>query len=427
MNKPNPMGGFNSHAPDRLLPLAFDEDVVTSFFAQGKGLGKQVKEILEAASGEDAPSIGASVSAAAKLIQNSDTSEVDTQEVSGIELSGYLSTDEADLMDHMDDHDHTHDEHDHEHSEMDHPDFDGFAEARGGKGGKKTDDGSTTDGGGGKGRGKNKVVEETDEVEPAPEPTPDPEPAPDPEPTPAPEPDPTPEPAPEPTPEPEPTPAPSTEFGWLNANTYLSGGDTPDGFNVELVFDGFWSDSQKDMAAQQAEILSDIIIGDLPDYGDIDDVRIKVSTWEIDGSGGTWGIGGYSQLTPDGMVAEGGIYLDPADIGTAEGREMLDELMMHEMMHAIGFGTTWDQNGLTSNGTFTGENAVDVYGSAVPIDGNGHLSESVGNEMGTTYISNNAEPITDLTLAILEDMGFETIYEPPVEEEEESVEDFLLL
>ena len=54
---------------------------------------------------------------------------------------------------------------------------------------------------------------------------------------------------------------------------------------------------------------------------------------------------------------------------------------------------------------------MDVYEGAVPIDGNGHLAECVGDQMGTTYITNNAEPITDLTLAILEDMGYETIYD----------------
>ena len=46
-----------------------------------------------------------------------------------------------------------------------------------------------------------------------------------------------------------------------------------DGFNVELVFNGSWTQSQKDMAALQAEILSDIITGDLANSGDVDDVR----------------------------------------------------------------------------------------------------------------------------------------------------------
>ncbi len=426
MSKPNPLGGHNGNAPDRLLPLAFDENVVTGFFAQGKGLGKQVKDVLDSSAGEDATSIGSKVSAAAKALAThyqDDRSEVaNADTTNSLEFGAYMSTDGDHLLGHLGDHDHEcgpdcdcgHDN-THEHSDTGHIEFGDVADARGGKSGKNTNDETTSDGGGGKGRGNNKVVEEADEVEPAAEPTP--------EPTPVPEPTPDPEPTPEP--EPEPTPAPSTEFGWLNANTYLSGGDTPDGFNVELVFNGFWTDSQKEMGAQQAEIMSDIIVGDVENYGDIDDVRIQMYSQNIDGSGNVWGQGGWIQLRSDNMVAEGGIILDSNDIGTAEDSGLLDELMMHEMMHAIGFGTTWVQNDLISNNTFTGENAIDVYGSPVPLDGAGHLSESVGNEMGTTYISDNAEPITDLTLAMLEDIGFDTIYEPTVEEEE-PVDDFLL-
>ena len=70
-----------------------------------------------------------------------------------------------------------------------------------------------------------------------------------------------------------------------------------------------------------------------------------------------------------------------SDIGTAESLGMLDELFMHEFLHAMGFGTTWTREGLLSGKTFIGQNAMDVYDGPVPYDGNGHLSESVGNEM----------------------------------------------
>jgi hypothetical protein len=52
--------------------------------------------------------------------------------------------------------------------------------------------------------------------------------------------------------------------------------------------------------------------------------------------------------------------------------------------------------------------------------------------MGTTYIANGAEPVTDLTLAVLEDMGYDTIYGDPemaatsAEEEEKVYDDALL-
>ena len=139
------------------------------------------------------------------------------------------------------------------------------------------------------------------------------------------------------------------------------------------------------------------------------------------------------ELRSDSMVAEGGLLIDSADIDSVESRGLLDELLMHEMLHAIGWGTTWSYQGLESGNTFVGENATDVYGSAVPLDGNGHLSESVGDEMGTTYISGSTEPITDLTFAVLEDMGFDTTYDPDAalaaamaEEEEPMLDEWLI-
>ena len=186
-------------------------------------------------------------------------------------------------------------------------------------------------------------------------------------------------------------------------------------------------------ARRCAEILSDMITGDVASYGDIDDVRIQLYTGSNDGAGGTLGTGGWMELRSDSMVAEGGLLIDSADIDSVESRGLLDELLMHEMLHAIGWGTTWSYQGLESGNMFVGENATDVYGSAVPLDGNGHLSESVGDEMGTTYISGSTEPITDLTFAVLEDMGFDTTYDPDAalaaamaEEEEPMLDEWLI-
>ncbi len=411
MGKHQNMYGRKAHPLDEMLPDGFDKEVVADFFANTRSMKLDVLAAKESNEG----GIGRSVSELARA-KNDDTDSEPASET--IAFGGSLSTDEADMLAHMHDHDHDHrhedaDDHDHDHMH-DHGDDhveetpENFAEARGTKGGgrnKTTDTDGSTDSGGGRGKGKKKDNTDTGSTDdqPAPEPEAEADPAPAPTPVPQPEPE-----------EPAPTPVADSpdEFGWLNSSTYLSGGDTPDGFNVELVFyGGSWTSSQKDAAAAQAEILSDIIIGDLPNYGDIDDVRIQMYNENIDGANGVWGEGGWIKLRSDGMVAEGGVRVDVNDIGSAESRDMMDELFMHEMLHAIGFGTTWNRDGLISNGTFIGATAVDVYGSAVPLNGNGHLDESVGNEMGTTFISNGAEDITDLTLAILEDMGFETVYD----------------
>ena len=300
-------------------------------------------------------------------------------------------------------HDHNHDDHYFDHTAMwlepaEDELFlqaDGKPSHAGGGGGGGGD-------GGGKGRGnsKDKPVEEpTGETDPAPQP------------------EPTPEPEPAPAPEPTPEPAPAG-FGWIDGSTYLSGAETPDGFNIELKFHGEWTDFQKSVAVAQAELLSENITGDMLGANGIDDLRINMYSVSLDGAGGTWGKGGVVQARADGTVLEGRVRLDTADLGTAESWGMMDELMLHEMLHAMGFGTTWNQSGLTSGSSFIGETAMDVFGGPVPLDSSGaHLLNSGATkaEIGSTNFQ-NGETISDLTLAILEDMGYETIYPDEPEE-----------
>ena len=210
----------------------------------------------------------------------------------------------------------------------------------------------------------------------------------------------------------------SSQFGWIDESTYVSGAETPDGFNIELVFHGEWTDYQKSIAVSQAELLSENITGDMPGANGIDDLRINFYKENLDGAGGIWGRGGVVEARADGTVLEGRVRLDNADLGTAEDWGMMDELMLHEMLHALGWGTTWNQSGLTSNGYFTGETAMDVFGGAIPLDGSGaHLSNSGATqpEIGSAAFG-AGETISDLTLAILEDMGYETIYPDEPEE-----------
>jgi hypothetical protein len=449
MGKHHFMGGKQGHAQQKVVPEGFNADAISSFFSGSRGLSPQVLETVKSFMGSGSNGIGRDVSAIAtakvaherefedrdsalpeaageKPSKNDESEQSHSEEASSHESSSreeadseffpgsYLSTHEEDLLHHAESHDV---------DETEAFDWQTAADGRPSHaGGGKT---QTSDGGGGKGGGKGKTKSE-EEPEPAPEPAPEPEPAPVPAPEPAPEPEPQPTPAPAPEPTPAPEPEPAGDFGWLNSTTYLSGGDTPLGFNIELNFNGNWTDDQKAVAAEQSEILSDIIRGDLPDYGSIDDVKIQMNIESIDGSGGIWGQGGYISLRQDNMVAEGSMRIDSSDIGTAETKGLLDELVMHEMLHAIGFGMTWYWDGLINldDKTFLGENAMDVYGGPVPIDGKGHLSEAVGDAMGTTRISGN-EPITELTVAVLQDMGFDAFWGDPVDDE--PVEDDMML
>jgi hypothetical protein len=236
-----------------------------------------------------------------------------------------------------------------------------------------------------------------------------------------------------------PSPTPTTETVPLPSIApadYVSGKDTPDGYNVELMFNGTWSDAAKAQAYAAAETISDIVTGDLPSYNGIDDIRITLTSTSIDGTGGTWGKGGYDILRSDTkLAATGHVTIDSADIPQALQLGLLDDLLQHEMLHAMGFGTAWTTMGLVDdyNGDlrFNGTHATQVYNtlfdaiasrdslsdSGVPIETDGgssaagkHWDEATfGNEIMSTML-NYSNSTTQLTVAALEDMGYQTTF-----------------
>ena len=228
----------------------------------------------------------------------------------------------------------------------------------------------------------------------------------------------------------------TTTTATVPAADYVSGQDTPDGYNVELVFKGTWSDAAKAAAYAAAENISDTVTGDLPDYNGIDDIRITLTSTSIDGTGGTWGKGGTDTLRSGSYLpSTGHVTVDAADIPNALKLGLLDDLLEHEMMHAMGFGTTWSAMGLVDNYNgdlrFNGANATHAYNTfyaslaandplhdkGVPIETDGgsgaagkHWDETTfGKEIMTTTLD-YTNTVSPLTIAALEDMGYQTTY-----------------
>lgn len=228
--------------------------------------------------------------------------------------------------------------------------------------------------------------------------------------------------------------------GYITAD-YTSGLDTPDGFNISIIFDGFWSDAQKSEIYKAAEALSDLITGDVADtdtyIGRVDDIAITASMADMDGVGGIAGWGGYNSVrtTGDALPSVGYLRLDTADAGSLMNGGILDDFMAHEMLHALGFGTAWQSAGLveTIDGElrFTGENAIEAYNTAfadiaagdanshlgVPVEMEGgsgtagvHWDEDLfGGEIMTGWLD-WTNTTSDLTIASLEDLGYQTIF-----------------
>ncbi|MFP6771902.1 MAG: leishmanolysin-related zinc metalloendopeptidase [Alphaproteobacteria bacterium] len=109
-----------------------------------------------------------------------------------------------------------------------------------------------------------------------------------------------------------------------------------------------------------------------------------------------------------------------------------DDIVVHEMLHSIGFGTIWSYLNLlsgagTSDPRFMGANAIAAYNDSggtvdggVQVEGSSYAGpgtrdshwdeDAFGNELMTGYINNSDNYLSNITIASLEDLGYDTIY-----------------
>lgn len=237
-------------------------------------------------------------------------------------------------------------------------------------------------------------------------------------------------------------------------DTYLSGdpavADSLE-YNIQINFLGdLWTDALKADFKDAADYLSSVVIGDLPDIyslslfgGWVDDIVISANLINIDGTGNVLGQAGPTYIrTVGGLPVAGKMEFDIADAANFDSQGLWDEIVQHEMLHTLGFGTLWDQFGLVdtyidTKGTkrltddtvdyrFTGETANqladnslytnDQLGIPVETDGGsgtagGHWDETTfGNELMTGWINGGTNYIAPMTIGTLQDMDYQTIY-----------------
>lgn len=234
--------------------------------------------------------------------------------------------------------------------------------------------------------------------------------------------------------------------GIIPLTTYISGGPASSSYNVTIEFEGTWSIELQAAFIDAADYLSTIILGDLPDaIVDgiiIDDLSITATLEPIDGPSGTLGSAGPRDIRTDGSLlpATGAMRFDIADAPNQLALGNWETIILHEMMHAMGFGTLWSAMGLTTGSIaggdlrFTGANATDTYQSefagiagadpgsllGVPVETDGgsgtagsHWDEDLFNaEIMTGYVDAGGF-VSVMTIAALEDMGYDTVFDNP--------------
>lgn len=225
-------------------------------------------------------------------------------------------------------------------------------------------------------------------------------------------------------------PGSGSDTGGLLAS-YTAGGDAKTSYNIELGFSGEgWTSELQTLFTDAADFICSIIVGELsnervPMAGRVDDLYIDAEMTAIDGAGNVLGqTGVVAYRTHDQLPAFSFMQFDTADAQTYLDSGLFGDIVLHEMLHAVGIGAQWDNLNLISEDGqfFTGALANAEYAKAggtglIPIEqdyGPGTAGvhwdeETFGNELMTGLID-ATNTLSAMTVASLEDMGYDTTY-----------------
>ncbi len=210
-------------------------------------------------------------------------------------------------------------------------------------------------------------------------------------------------------------------------------GRVQSGFNITLNYSATFTPSQYRAFEEAKQIWEAIITSDLPDdatsEGSVDDIRINITKFNIDGASGTLAQGDALETRAGSLLPSLGMMeMDSSDIDDLESEGKLVETITHEMAHALGFGTIWQEKNLIAGATgstprFIGAKALAAYNqlfnvsaAGVPLENDGgsgtdlsHWRESTfTNEQMTGFTENVGviEPISLVTVQSFADMGY---------------------
>ncbi len=215
------------------------------------------------------------------------------------------------------------------------------------------------------------------------------------------------------------------------STTGTSSGDSNFSIKIEYSGDSRYQAYFDNAAARWAQV----IVGDLPDvndsqFGVIDDLLIQASVVPIDGRGNILGQATWTNARTTGthLPYRGYMQFDSADLASMVQDGTLQDVILHEMGHVLGFSQTlWNTDGLVRNGySFVGTQAVAEYRTvahnaslqSVPLETGGgpgtrgsHWSESVfGDELMTGYAASHHMPLSIVTIGAMADMGYQVNY-----------------
>jgi hypothetical protein len=169
----------------------------------------------------------------------------------------------------------------------------------------------------------------------------------------------------------------------------------------------------------------------------VNDLLVLVRIAPIDQAFGTLARAGPCVSRPGGgLPVVSQLTLDEADVGRLQSQGTLEDLIQHELAHALGFGTLWASRGLLVNPSLPNARGTDTYfrglsaiaafdamggsayagGQKVPVENreggvgtrDSHWRLTIlENELMTGFLASSGSPLSRLTVASLEDLGYE--------------------
>ncbi len=173
---------------------------------------------------------------------------------------------------------------------------------------------------------------------------------------------------------------------------------------------------------------------------EVNDILVLVLTDSIDGPGGTLASAGPCVVREiGGLPVVGRVRIDVEDLDRLNSIGFLEDVVLHEMSHALGFGALWISSGYLRNPSlpdnqgadthFRGPSAVEAFDgvggahhdvSRVPVENvrgaegtrDTHWRSSVfRHELMTGFVSEGQNPLSRVTVASLMDLGYEVDFD----------------
>ncbi len=222
-------------------------------------------------------------------------------------------------------------------------------------------------------------------------------------------------------------------------------------FHIDVRFFGpDMTDAQKALFTNAAARISAVIVGSIPDVSysglpvsaacgvsglptldeTIHSIVIYASVQSIDGPSGILAESGPCMLRNGGgfFPSVAVMLFDSDDLASIDAKGILQDVITHEMLHSVGFGTIWDLKGLllaggTLNSAFggvqartgcVGDGGAAVCANTVPVENDGvpgtadsHWRESTfGSELMTGFVNFGGMPFSAITVGSLADLGY---------------------